>query len=385
MLFFYQYSLHRKHSSKPLQEYKKYHNIYRFQSKMFAIKIIYRKNDYLSLFLLSFWHKIRNFTFLKPFAMKLSQKQPKIYHFATSTKTIQTKRKIHLQKSNHIIYLYTMIKFTKMQGAGNDYVYINCFEEVVEQPEILVTKISDRHKGIGSDGLVLIMPSETCDFRMRMFNPDGSESQMCGNASRCIGKYVYDNGLTDKTKISLETKAGIKYLQLYIKDEKVEKVCVDMGMPVLKASSIPVNSTEEQIIDYTVDFEPEKYAITCVSMGNPHTVIFAKDIKRLSLEREGKKIENFRLFPERTNVEFVELISPNKANVRVWERGTGETQACGTGACAVLVAGVLTGQLNRKATITLPGGDLDIEWNTNDNHIYMTGDAVTVFEGKLNF
>ena len=277
-----------------------------------------------------------------------------------------------------------MIKFTKMQGAGNDYIYINCFEETVEQPEALVTTISDRHKGIGSDGLVLIMPSETCDFRMRMFNPDGSESPMCGNASRCVGKYVFDNGLTDKTQISLETKAGIKHLQLFVgADKKVEKVCVDMGEPILAPSSIPVDLDEKWVLDYIVDFDPEQYAITCVSMGNPHTVIFAKGIEGLSLEKVGKKIENFRLFPQRTNVEFVEIISPNKANVRVWERGTGETQACGTGACAVLVAGALTGQLERKAIITLPGGDLEIEWNIEDNHVYMTGDAVTIFSGEL--
>ena len=271
-----------------------------------------------------------------------------------------------------------------MQGTGNDYVYINCFEEMVEQPEVLVAEISDRHKGIGSDGLVLIMPSEICDFRMRMFNPDGSESPMCGNASRCVGKYVYDNGLTDKTRISLETKAGVKYLQLFVGDEgKVKNVCVDMGEPILKTSSVPVDLPEEQVLNYMMDFSPEQYAITCVSMGNPHTVIFTKDIDRLLLEKVGKKIENFRLFPERTNVEFVEVISPNKANVRVWERGTGETQACGTGACAVLVAGVLTGLLERKAIVALPGGDLEIEWNQDDNHVYMTGDAVTVFKGEI--
>ena len=286
--------------------------------------------------------------------------------------------------TKHYVDICTMIKFTKMQGAGNDYVYINCFDETVEYPDILAKRVSERHKGIGSDGLVLIMPSEACDFRMRMFNSDGSESPMCGNASRCVGKYVYDNGLTNKTQISLETGAGVKYLQLFIgTDEKVEKVRVDMGEPILKAQDIPVDTTKEEIINYAIDFGLEQYAITCVSMGNPHTVIFTKDIDRLLLEEKGRKIENFRLFPERTNVEFVEIISPNKANVRVWERGTGETQACGTGACAVLVAGVLTGQLERIATITLPGGDLEIEWNPADNHVYMTGDAVTVFEGEL--
>ena len=277
-----------------------------------------------------------------------------------------------------------MIEFTKMQGAGNDYVYINCFKEKIEQPEALSVKVSDRHKGIGSDGLVLIMPSDVADFRMRMFNPDGSESQMCGNASRCVGKYVYDNKLTEKTLVSLETNAGIKYLQLFLDGGKVGSVCVDMGEPELDAASIPVNLTGKQIVNYMVDFDPEQYAITCVSMGNPHTVIFKEKVNGLSLAKIGKKIEYFRLFPERTNVEFVEVYSMNKASVRVWERGTGETQACGTGACAVLVAGVLNKKLDRKATITLPGGDLDIEWNSIDNHVYMTGDAITVYEGKID-
>ena len=277
-----------------------------------------------------------------------------------------------------------MIKFTKMHGTGNDYVYINCFEEAIEHPERLVVKISRRHKGIGSDGLVLILPSETCDFRMRMFNPDGSEAPMCGNASRCVGKYVYDNGLTSKTLISLETKAGTKHLQLFVATSgKVEKVCVDMGEPILKAPDIPVNLPKEQILNHEVDFDTEKYMITCISMGNPHTVIFTKDIEQMALEREGREIENSKIFPERTNVEFVEVISPTKADVRVWERGTGETQACGTGACAVLVAGVLNKKLDRKATITLPGGDLEIEWNPTDNRVYMTGNAVTVFNGEL--
>ena len=275
------------------------------------------------------------------------------------------------------------MRFVKMHGIGNDYVYINCFEEMIENPESLAVTLSDRHKGIGSDGLVLIMPSDVADFRMRMFNSDGSESQMCGNASRCVGKYVFDNGLTTKTQVSLETKAGIKYLQLFPINGKVEKVCVDMGEPILKASLVPVDLTEEKIINYAVDFQPEKYNITCVSMGNPHCVIFEKDVDNMALESIGKKIEYYPLFPERINVEFVEIISPKKANVRVWERGTGETQACGTGACAVVVAGILNGLLERTATVALPGGDLEIEWNEENNHVYMTGEAVTVFEGKM--
>lgn len=271
-----------------------------------------------------------------------------------------------------------------MHGAGNDYIYINCFKEPVEFPERWVKWASDRHKGIGSDGLVLIMPSDVADFRMRIFNPDGSESQMCGNASRCVGKYVFDNGLTDKTTVSLETKAGIKRLQLFPVEGKIRKVCVDMGEPVLRASDIPVAHSEDRLIDCPVDFSPERYKISCVSMGNPHTVIFENDIDKITLNSIGKKIERFRLFPERTNVEFAEVISRQKARVRVWERGTGETQACGTGACAVLVAGALTGRLERKATIALPGGELQIEWRQSDNHVYMTGEAVTVFTGYIS-
>ncbi|MDR1720441.1 MAG: diaminopimelate epimerase [Dysgonamonadaceae bacterium] len=274
--------------------------------------------------------------------------------------------------------------FTKMHGIGNDYVYINCFNEHVEHPEKLAVWLSDRHKGIGSDGLVLIMPSNNADFRMRMFNSDGSESEMCGNASRCIGKYVYDNGLTNRTEISLETKAGIKLLRLFPNNGKVEKVCVDMGEPSLQPSSIPALISEKAILNYPVNFEPEQFEITCVSMGNPHTVIFTENIQEIPLETVGKKIEHFRLFPERTNVEFVKIISANKADVRVWERGTGETLACGTGACAVLVAGVKTGRLDRIATIALPGGELSIEWNEGNNHVLMTGGAVTVFEGKID-
>ena len=277
------------------------------------------------------------------------------------------------------------MKFTKMHGAGNDYVYMNCFEETVEHPELLATKISDRHKGIGSDGLVLIMPSDSADFRMRIFNPDGSEAQMCGNASRCVGKYVYDNGLTTKTRLLLETQAGIKHLQLLLVDGKVEKVCVDMGEPVLDASLVPVDFPQEQVVNQEIDFGFEKYVVTCVSMGNPHTVIFTKEeIKNLPLEATGKKIEYFSLFPERTNVEFVKVAAPNKANVRVWERGAGETQACGTGACAVLVAGVLNKKLDCKAIIALPGGDLEIEWRQSNNHVYMTGEAITVYKGEID-
>ena len=270
-----------------------------------------------------------------------------------------------------------------MHGIGNDYVYINCFEEKVEFPEKLAISVSDRHKGIGSDGLVLIMRSEIADFQMRMFNPDGSESQMCGNASRCVGKYVFDKGLTQKTHISLETKAGIKQLHLHSENGKIKQVCVNMGEPTIYAMDIPVLTSKKKIINQMVNFKPEQYKITCISMGNPHTIIFSDKINDLALSSIGRKIELSEMFPERTNVEFVEIISPQKAYVRVWERGTGETQACGTGACAVLVAGVLTGYLERKATIVLPGGELQIEWDILDNYIYMTGEATTVFEGEI--
>jgi diaminopimelate epimerase len=274
------------------------------------------------------------------------------------------------------------MKFTKMHGAGNDYVYIDCFKEKVDNPEELAVKVSDRHKGIGADGLVLIMPSDSCDFRMRIFNLDGSEAQMCGNATRCIGKYVYDIGYTQKQTITLETKSGIKILELFPENGKVKKVKVDMGEPILIAEKIPVRWKGEKLINQTIDFESEKYALTSVSMGNPHAVIFTNDVDLLNMEKIGRKIENHPMFPERTNVEFVEILSSTHAKMRVWERGSGETQACGTGACAVLVASVLNEKLGRKATISLLGGDLELEWNENNNRVYMTGEAVKVFEGN---
>jgi diaminopimelate epimerase len=274
------------------------------------------------------------------------------------------------------------MKFTKMHGAGNDYVYVDCFREKVENPQELAIKVSDRHKGIGSDGLILIMPSDIADFRMRMFNADGSEAQMCGNGTRCVGKFVYDEGYTQKQEITLETKAGVKTLQLFPVNGKVEKVRVDMGEPILSAKDIPVIWDKEQLIHQLVDFEPEKYALTAVSMGNPHAIIFTEGIDKLDLEKIGKKIENHPMFPEKVNVEFVEILSPKHAKMRVWERGSGETMACGTGACAVEVAAVLNGKLERKASISLLGGDLELEWNVENNHVYMTGEAVRVFDGE---
>jgi len=283
------------------------------------------------------------------------------------------------------------MKFTKMHGAGNDYVYVDGFREKVENPEALAIQVSDRHKGIGSDGLVLILPSETCDFRMRMYNADGSESQMCGNASRCVGKFVYDKGYTQKKTITLETNAGIKIMELFPINGKVEEVKVDMGEPVLSAKDVPVKWHEERLINQTIDFGTGKLTITAVSPGNPHAVVFLgeenpdipKSLEELKIEDIGKKIENHPIFPKKANVEFVEILSSNHARMRVWERGSGETQACGTGASAVLVAAVLNNKLERKATISLLGGDLEIEWNAGNNHVYMTGPAVQVFEGEI--
>ncbi|MDP4094472.1 MAG: diaminopimelate epimerase [Bacillota bacterium] len=275
------------------------------------------------------------------------------------------------------------MKFTKMQGAGNDYIYVNCMEQTIDNIPEKARFVSDRHFGIGSDGLVLILPSEVADFRMRMFNSDGSESEMCGNATRCIGKYAYDNGLTQKTTVSLETLAGIKILELNVKDGKVETVRVNMGEPILKPSEIPVNSQKELFISEPVEANGTVYKVTCVSMGNPHAVIYMDDVDNLKIETIGPVIENHKLFPRRTNTEFVKVIDRSTLRMRVWERGAGETLACGTGACATLVATVLNGLCERKATLKLLGGDLIIEWNEKDNHVYMTGPAVTVFEGEI--
>lgn len=274
------------------------------------------------------------------------------------------------------------MRFTKMQGIGNDYVYLNGFSSLPVDLSRLSRQISDRHFGVGSDGLVVIMPSETCDFRMRMFNPDGSEAEMCGNASRCIGKYVYDKGLTTKTDLTLETLAGVKHLTLHLNGNIVERVTVDMGEPILSPQDIPVALPMSYVVSYPLEIENISFDITCVSMGNPHAVIFVDDMSRYNLHHIGALIEHYPLFPRRTNVEFVEILSPDSLKMRVWERGTGETMACGTGACASLVAAVLNGKSRRQATLHLQGGDLQIEWNEKDNHVYMTGDAVTVFEGE---
>lgn len=277
------------------------------------------------------------------------------------------------------------MKFTKMHGTGNDYIYVNGFDEKIENPVEFAIRWSDRHKGIGSDGLVLILPSEKSDFRMQMFNADGSEAEMCGNASRCIGKYVYDKGLTTKTEVTLETLAGVKKLQLFLgTDNKVESATVDMGEPILESSLIPTTIGKSPIVNEPVVFDDSlNYNITCVSMGNPHAVIFTKEIDKLDLPKIGPKIENAAIFPRRTNTEFIEVISKNRIKMRVWERGSGETLACGTGACASIVAAVLNGLTERKTTVELLGGELTIEWKESDNHVYLTGSATTVFEGTI--
>ena len=276
------------------------------------------------------------------------------------------------------------MKFTKMHGCGNDYVYVNCFEETVENPAAVARFVSDRHYGIGSDGLILICPSEIADFRMAMYNLDGSEGKMCGNGVRCIAKYVYDHHLTDKTQISLETLGGIKYLDLNIKDGKVETVKVDMGEPILKPEEIPVKLSKDVIIDEPVEVDGKIWNMTCISMGNPHAVVFVDDTKSLDLEAMGPSFENHAIFPEQVNTEFVHVIDRKTVDMRVWERGSGETFACGTGACATAFACILNGKTDDQVLVHLVGGDLLIEYDRDTNHIFMTGPATEVFSGEID-
>ncbi|SEH68927.1 diaminopimelate epimerase [Ruminococcus flavefaciens] len=277
------------------------------------------------------------------------------------------------------------MKFSKMHGIGNDYIYVNCFEETVSEPEKVSVVLSDRHKGVGGDGLVLIMPSDIADFRMRIFNADGSEAMMCGNATRCIGKYVYDMGLTDKTDITLETNSGIKYLKLYLKDNKVDSVTVDMGKAILVPKDIPVNSDLDRFVSQPVEICGRTWDITCVSMGNPHAVIFTEGVAELDLEKIGPHFENHELFPDRVNTEFAEVIDEHTLNMRVWERGSGETFACGTGTCATVVAAVLNGicKQDEEVLVHLRGGDLRITYKS-DGTVLMTGPAEYVFEGTVS-
>ena len=275
------------------------------------------------------------------------------------------------------------MKFTKMQGIGNDYVYVNCLQETIENPSELAKKISDRHYGVGSDGLIMINPSDKADFEMEMYNADGSRGEMCGNGIRCVAKYVYDYGLTDKTSISVETLAGIKYLDLTVEDGKVVLVKVDMGKPMLRPEEVPVVSEKEEVIDEQITVDGQEYRMTCVSMGNPHAVVFIdQDVKEFPLETVGVKFENHERFPKRVNTEFVNVLDRHTAQMRVWERGSGETLACGTGACAVAVACALNGLTEDEVTVKLLGGDLQIKWDREKNTVYMTGPAEVVFDGE---
>ena len=278
------------------------------------------------------------------------------------------------------------LNFTKMEGLGNDYVYVNCFKETVEHPGELAVKLSDRHFGIGADGLILIKPSEVADFQMEMYNADGSRSEMCGNGIRCVGKYVYDYGLTDKAEISVETLAGIKYLQFTFGDDgKVSLVRVNMGAPILKPEDVPVAIPDLDVVkDYPLTVDGQEYHITCVSMGNPHCVSFVDDVDAFPLESVGPKFEHHPIFPNRVNAEFVELVSPTYAKMRVWERGTGETLACGTGTCATVVACILNGKTEDEVTVKLLGGELIIRWDREENIVYMTGPARVVFDGTVD-
>ena len=275
------------------------------------------------------------------------------------------------------------MKFTKMQGIGNDYVYVNCLQETIENPSELAKKISDRHYGVGSDGLIMINPSDKADFEMEMYNADGSRGEMCGNGIRCVAKYVYDYGLTDKTSISVETLAGIKYLDLTVEDGNVVLVQVDMGKPMLRPEEVPVVSEKEEVIDEPITVDGQEYRMTCVSMGNPHAVVFIdQDVKEFPLETVGVKFENHERFPKRVNTEFVNVLDRHTAQMRVWERGSGETLACGTGACAVAVACALNGLTEDEVTVKLLGGDLQIKWDREKNTVYMTGPAEVVFDGE---
>ena len=276
-----------------------------------------------------------------------------------------------------------MIKFTKMHGLGNDYVYIDAINQKIENESSLAKFVSNRHFGIGSDGLILICKSEIADFKMRMFNSDGSEAEMCGNGIRCVGKFVYDKGLTNKTTVKIETLAGIKTLILNTKDGKVETARVDMGEPILEAEKIPVISTEKPVKNLELEAENKKFKFTCVSMGNPHAITIVENTKVFDVEKYGKVLEIDKAFPKKANIEFAQIIDRQNINLRVWERGAGETLACGTGACATAVACNLNGLTDRKVNIELLGGTLNIEWNETDNHVYMTGPAVTVFDGEL--
>lgn len=277
------------------------------------------------------------------------------------------------------------MKFTKMQGAGNDYIYVNCFTETVKNPEETAVRVSDRHFGVGADGLVLICPSENADFFMDIYNADGSRAKMCGNATRCVAKYVYDNKMTDKTEIALETLSGIKRIKITVQDGKAVAARVNMGAPILTPREIPTKFDGETVVSQNLTIDDTTYAVTCVSMGNPHCVLYTDDVHAPDLPRIGPKFENHEMFPDRINTEFVHIVSETEFDMRVWERGSGETLACGTGACAATVASILNGYCKRDTEIkvNLLGGTLYINW-TADGDVYMTGPAETVCTGEID-
>lgn len=275
------------------------------------------------------------------------------------------------------------MKFTKMQGLGNDYVYVNCFKEKIENPSEVAIRVSNRNFGVGSDGLIMINPSKVADFEMEMYNADGSRGEMCGNGIRCVGKYVYDYGLTDKTSISVETLGGIKYLDFTVENGKVKLVKVDMGSPEFVPENIPIIAEGDSVIDAPIMVDGKEYRMTGVSMGNPHTVVYIDDVQGLDIQKIGPKFESHERFPKRINTEFARVIDRNTVEMRVWERGSGETLACGTGACAVAVASILNGLTEDKVTVKLLGGDLQIEWDREANKVYMTGPAEVSFEGEI--
>ena len=275
------------------------------------------------------------------------------------------------------------MKFTKIDGCGNDYVYVNLFEEQLDNPAEVSIKVSDRHFGIGSDGLITIGPSDKADFRMHIYNADGSEAEMCGNGIRCVAKYVYDHKLTDKTEITVETGAGVLTLILYPENGKVQQVRVDMGEPILTPADILVVSENDQVIDEPIEVGGKTWNMTCVSMGNPHAVVFVDDTANFPLETYGPLFEKHERFPKRTNTEFVQVISRTEANMRVWERGSAETWACGTGTCASVMACILNGKTEDKVLVHLRGGDLTIEYDRTSNHVFMTGPATEVFSGEI--
>lgn len=274
------------------------------------------------------------------------------------------------------------MKFTKMHGCGNDYVYVNGFTEKVADKPKAVVALSDRHFGIGSDGVIFINPSQQTDFEMEMYNADGTRAEMCGNGIRCVGKYVYDHGMTDKTSITVESFGKVKYLDLTVENGKVVRVKVNMGKPELTAKGVPVVSEHEQVIDEEIIVKGKSYRMTCVSMGNPHAVVFMDDVEHLAIEEIGPYFENHERFPNRTNTEFVQVIDDSHVKMRVWERGTGETLACGTGCCATAVACVLNHLTGAHVTVQVLGGEIEIYWDQKENLVYMTGPAVTVFEGE---